>query len=187
MKILPLILIFCAVLADAAFAGSASDGMQNNKEKSVHVSHRAEPYGAAMQISSRREMAPGFTDSHPALAPWIKFLSGKKLTQIDSYYSSGGLGSGGYSSRQEINLCSDKTFTGIQSSSSSVDAGGSWGSGAGSNTHSGQWTMVTNGQVIGLILFGDNGGRSELLVEFKSGNIYLNDIKTFATNDAKCF
>ena len=137
------------------------------------------------------QMAPGFTSDHPGLAPWYQHLTGKRLTQMDSYYSSGGsVGGystgGGYSSQSVLHLCSDKKFFAAQQSSTSVDSGGGFGSGQGGSQYKGTWTLITNGQVVGLILMSDVGGRSELTMEFNQGQTFANGVRTFVTEDAIC-
>ena len=143
------------------------------------------------QQQSPPQMAPGFTSDHPGLAPWYQHLAGKRLTQMDSYYSSGGsVGGystgGGYSSQSVVHLCSDKTFFAAQQSSASVDSGGAFGSGQGANQYKGNWMLITNGQVVGLILMSDVGGRSELTMEFNQGQTFVNGVRTFVTEDAIC-
>jgi len=141
--------------------------------------------------TAQPEMAPGFTSDHPGLAPWHQHLAGKRLTQIDSYYSSGGsVGGystgGGYSSEIVLHLCSDKTFFAAQQSSTSVDSGGAFGSGQDASQYKGNWMLITNGQVVGLILMSDVGGRSELTMEFNQGQTFANGVRTFVTEDAIC-
>ena len=143
------------------------------------------------QQQSPPQMAPGFTSDHPGLAPWYQHLAGKRLTQMDSYYSSGGsVGGystgGGYSSQSVVHLCSDKTFFAAQQSSASVDSGGAFGSGQGANQYKGNWMLITNGQVVGLILMSDVGGRSELTMEFNQGQTFANGVRTFVTEDSIC-
>lgn len=143
------------------------------------------------QQQSPPQMAPGFTSDHPGLAPWYQHLTGKRLTQMDSYYSSGGsVGGystgGGYSSQSVVHLCSDKTFFAAQQSSTSVDSGGGFGSGQGGGQYKGTWMLITNGQVVGLILMSDVGGRSELTMEFNQGQTFANGVRTFVTEDSIC-
>ena len=138
------------------------------------------------------QMAPGFTSDHPGLATWYQHLAGKRLTQMDSYYSSGGsVGGystgGGYSSQSVLHLCSDKTFVATQQSSTSVDSGGGFGSGQGGSQYEGTWMLITNGHVVGLILMSNVGGRSELTMEFNQGQTFANGVRTFVTDDSICF
>ena len=156
------------------------------------VAALASPLQAQDQTpTAQPELAPGFTSDHPGLAQWYQHLAGKRLTQIDSYYSSGGsVGGystgGGYSSEIVLHLCSDKTFFAAQQSSASVDSGGAFGSGQGANQYKGNWMLITNGQVVGLILMSDIGGRSELTMEFNQGQTFANGVRTFVTEDAIC-
>ena len=156
------------------------------------VAALASPLQAQDQTpTAQPELAPGFTSDHPGLAQWHQHLAGKRLTQIDSYYSSGGsVGGystgGGYSSEIVLHLCSDKTFFAAQQSSTSVDSGGAFGSGQGANQYKGNWMLITNGQVVGLILMSDIGGRSELTMEFNQGQTFVNGVRTFVTEDANC-
>ena len=156
------------------------------------VAALASPLQAQDQTpTAQPELAPGFISDHPGLAQWYQHLAGKRLTQIDSYYSSGGsVGGystgGGYSSEIVLHLCSDKTFFAAQQSSASVDSGGAFGSGQGANQYKGNWMLITNGQVVGLILMSDIGGRSELTMEFNQGQTFANGVRTFVTEDAIC-
>ena len=156
------------------------------------VAALASPLQAQDQTpTAQPELAPGFTSDHPELTQWYQHLAGKRLTQIDSYYSSGGsVGGystgGGYSSEIVLHLCSDKTFFAAQQSSASVDSGGAFGSGQGANQYKGNWMLITNGQVVGLILMSDIGGRSELTMEFNQGQTFVNGVRTFVTEDAIC-
>jgi hypothetical protein len=143
------------------------------------------------QQQSPPQMAPGFTSDHPGLAQWYQHLAGKRLTQMESYYSSGGSvdgysTGGGYSSQSIIHLCRDKTFTAIQQGGVSVDAGGGFGSGGSNSQYEGTWTLITNGQVVGLILMSSVGGRAEFAMEFNQGQTFANGVRTFLTDDSVC-
>jgi len=143
------------------------------------------------QQQSPPQMAPGFTSDHPGLAQWYQHLAGKRLTQMESYYSSGGSvdgysTGGGYSSQSIIHLCRDKTFAAIQQGGVSVDAGGGFGSGGSNSQYEGTWTLITNGQVVGLILMSSVGGRAELAMEFNQGQTFANGVRTFVTDDSVC-
>ena len=141
--------------------------------------------------ATAQELAPGFTEDHPGLSQWYGHLSGKKLTQIESYYSSGeSIGGystgGGYSAQTEIHLCADKTFTAASHNSTSIDSGGAFGSGGGNAQYSGVWTLITNGQLVGLILSSEGGGRAEMRIEFNEGQTFANGVRTFVTEGALC-
>ena len=144
------------------------------------------PEASSGTSSTGLPLAPGFTEDHPGLQQWYAHLSGKKLTQMESYSSSGG-GFGGYSSRQEAVLCSDRRFRSRSSSSVSVDVGGAFGNSNGANQGTGRWMLITNGQLVGLVLVFDDGSTMEFRLEMNSdGGMYANGTRTFVTPAEVC-
>lgn len=134
-----------------------------------------------------RPLAPGFTEDHPMVREWVAFLSGRKLTQIDSYSSYDGSGvGGGYSSEQEAVLCSDRRFASRGESSVSADVGGVFGNGGGGGGGEGEWLVITNGVVVGLVLLFQDGSASEFQLEMRDGQLYANGTRTFVTEAEVC-
>lgn len=169
-------------------------GRSYGSQQPLGVGQRAQP-GARPGISGQqptagvnrsdtgRELAPGFTESHPLAQQWVQFLSGNKLTRMSSY-SSGS--SGGYSARTDVYLCSDRTFAMRDESSVSVDVGGAFGNSGGVDRIRGQWYVITNGQAVGLILESSNGETLEFRMEYQNEETYANGERVFVTPSDLC-
>lgn len=120
----------------------------------------------------------------PSVETWKRNLMNTRLTKIESYSSpsaiEGGVG-GGYSSKQQIDLC-DGWFT--MSGSGSVSAGSDVVSGhsSGSSAGNGTWDVVEgiDGRPV-LRLDHHDGRRSEFLLGEEEGKTYLNGERWFRT------
>ncbi|GMQ35435.1 MAG: hypothetical protein EP311_04905 [Cytophagales bacterium] len=125
-------------------------------------------------------------DRTSELAEWKSWLSGMRLTYMESYnspsYSDGGI-SGGYSLRRVIDLCPQGFFNYSGSSSFTMD-----GLGHSSNNQKGDgtWEILTgnNGTPI-LRLTYYNGEIGDYRLEFKDNKLYLNGERYFRTNDSE--
>ncbi len=135
------------------------------------------------RTSTGRELAPGFSESGPEVQRWIQFLAGNKLTRMSSY-SSGN--AGGYSSRTDVYLCSDRSFAMRGENSVSVDVGGASGSSSGADGGQGQWYVITNGQAIGLILEYASGEIQEFRMEYQNQETYANGERVYLTPAEVC-
>lgn len=123
-------------------------------------------------------------EAAPALEDWKTWLSGVKLTYMDSYssnsYTSGGV-SGGYSTKNVIDLCSEGFFIYYGSDNMSV---GSTASSDYSTSHSkgsGQWEVLGNT----LRLKFRNGKIWEYEMSLEEGKTYLNGKRYFRTWDGE--
>jgi hypothetical protein len=149
---------------------------------------RTESSAADVSQQSGLALPPGFTEDHPGLQPWLQHVSGKRLTQMDSYFSADSFGGGGYSSELVLILCSDRSFAFSSSSNSSLDVGGVSGNSSGTDSGQGRWTLATNGQIVGLILAFDNGQRGELALAMnEQAETYVNGTRTFVTPAEVCY
>jgi hypothetical protein len=137
----------------------------------------------AGRTSTGRELAAGFTEDHPQVREWVDFLAGKKLTRMSSY-SSGG--AGGYSARTDLYLCSDRSFALRDESSVSVDVGGAFGNSGGVGGSQGRWYVITNGQVVGLVLEATSGEVSEFRLDYQNQETYANGERVYVTPAEVC-
>jgi len=135
------------------------------------------------RTGSGRELAPGFTEDHADVREWVSFLAGKKLTRMSSYTSGT---AGGYSARTDLYLCSDRSFALRDESSVSVDVGGAFGNAGEVDSSQGQWYVITNGQVIGLILEARNGEVTEFRMEYVNQETYANGERAYVTPAEVC-
>lgn len=140
------------------------------------------PEGAGT-TNAKRNLAPGFTEDHPQVREWVQFLSGKKLTRMSSY-SSGS--AGGYSARTDLYLCSDRRFSLRDESSVSVDVGGAFGNTGGVEGGQGRWYVITNGQVVGLILEHANGQVDEVRMDYQDQKTFANGERVYVTPAEVC-
>ena len=116
---------------------------------------------------------------------WRAFLSGKKVTRMESYSS--GL-AGGYSSRTDVYLCSDRRFAMRDENSVSVDVGGASGNAGGLENGQGTWYLITNGQVVGLVLEFASGQVEQYRMDFdaQSQATYANGERVYVTAAGVC-
>ncbi len=112
---------------------------------------------------------------------WLAYLTGKRITRIESYSSSGG--GGGYSAREEFDLCSDGRFFYSGSSSVSVDVGGTGGYSGGTDGGAGTWRIVEQGNVVGIELRWNNGNVGQALLEYRDGGTYVDGQRMYVTSD----
>ncbi len=71
-------------------------------------------------------------------------------------------------------------------SSVSVDVGGAFGNSGGVDGSRGRWYVITNGQVVGLILESSNGETQEFRMEFQNEETYANGERVFVTPSDLC-
>jgi hypothetical protein len=138
---------------------------------------------ATGQTSTGRPLAPGFTEDHPQVREWVAFLAGKKLTTMSSY-SSGT--AGGYSARTDVYLCSDRSYALRDESSVSVDVGGAFGNSGGVGGEQGRWYIITNGEVVGLVLEAATGEVSEYRMDYQNQETYANGERVYVTPAEVC-
>lgn len=148
----------------------------------------AQPGGPAPM--PQRPQAQQGDGQQPAVTPlvqqWSQHLRGKKVTFMESYYSSDARGSGGYSTQWDAYLCSDGTFHFRRGGSASVDAGGT-GYARSNNAFSGRWRIIEqNGQAILQYQREEQLGTDEgewVALGFRDGNTYFDTSKVFVTNE----
>ena len=118
----------------------------------------------------------------PLAQQWDGHLRGKKLTQLSSY-SSGGVG-GGYSSERVAFFCRDGSFLYFASSSVSVygSLGGS-GTSAGRTQTTGQWRIVSEGDVAAIEILNERGEHDYMRLEYRNGKTFVDGTRTFVTDD----
>lgn len=139
----------------------------------------------AMTVArSIRFTAPQVGDQ---IAQWQSALRNARLAYLSSYHSSGpsygGYSTGGgYSAREEIHLCGDGHFTYSNDSSLSVDTGGAFASGQGSDAGQGRWEVKSDihGRPVMRLVFND-GSTSEYVLTLENGKTYLNGTRYFRT------
>jgi hypothetical protein len=73
-----------------------------------------------------------------------------------------------------------------EESSVSVDVGGAFGSSGGTGNGRGRWYVITNGQVVGLVLEFDNGETQEFRMEYENEQTYANGERVFVTPAEVC-
>jgi hypothetical protein len=120
----------------------------------------------------------------PSVDQWKKHLTNVRLTRIESYSSpaAGDAGAGGgYSSRQQIDLCGDK-FHITGNSSVYVDGGGNSGHSGGNLSSDGTWSVLEspNGKPV-LQLSHSNGERTEYELDMQDSKMYMNGQRWFRT------
>lgn len=111
------------------------------------------------------------------LQEWKTFLSGVRLTYMDSY-SSSTPGGGGYTSERIIDLCPEGFFN---YRDSDVNSFGSYGGAYGSNKGGGRWEVVQQGANIVLILNFHSGEQYTYQVEYREEKTFLNGYRYFRT------
>ncbi|RMG74317.1 MAG: hypothetical protein D6722_02630 [Bacteroidetes bacterium] len=103
-------------------------------------------------------------DHSQVVATWKPFLSGMRLTYMDSYYSpgvgSGGIG-GGYSNERIIELCSQGHFFFSSSSEMTISGDNVSGWDQGGGQGQGRWEIAVNA-----------GGSPILRLRFQQGEVY---------------
>ena len=122
-----------------------------------------------------------------AVKEWSETLKNARLTYMDSYFSSGASyggysTGGGYSDKEEIDLCAQGYFNHSSSSSLSIDTGGAFGNSSGSSQGAGTWKVIANGQgqpVLQLEFY--NGEIYEYVITYEDKKTYLNGKRYFRT------
>jgi hypothetical protein len=122
-------------------------------------------------------------DGTPLGREWSQGLAGRKLTRFDRY-SSGS--SGGYTSEEELTLCSNGEYLYRKSSSMSVDVGGAYGSSAGRGGETGRWRVVTQGQVAGLELRATSGEVTLARLDFANNMVHVDGGQVYRTAAEAC-
>ncbi|GMQ27404.1 hypothetical protein [Algoriphagus confluentis] len=137
-----------------------------------------------------KELADSFqfaqVDYSEELTEWKTWLSGMRLTYLESYnspsYSDGGI-SGGYSLRRVIDLCPQGYFNYSGSSSFSMDGLGHSGS---SQKGDGTWEILIGNDGTPLLrLTYYNGDYGDYRLEYKDEKLFLNGDRYFRTNDSQ--
>jgi hypothetical protein len=140
----------------------------------------------ALQLAKSLEFYKAETP--PVVDEWREALKNCRLTYMDSYYSGGGVGvggystGGGYSSKEEIHLCAQGFFKYNSSSNISIDTGGAFGSSGGRGQGAGNWEVVGNSQGgATLRLNFHNGEVYEYVLDYRDKRTLLNGKRYFRT------
>jgi len=134
---------------------------------------------AAAPASQMGQMGGGAGLSPEALE-WQQWFAGKRLTQMESYCSGS---AGGYSNKDEWDLCRDGRFFHGGSSSMSVDVGGASGYSGGQQGGAGQWRIIEQGGLIGLEYRRADGNVSQHRLDYEDNKTYIDGTRTFVTED----
>ncbi len=120
-------------------------------------------------------------------ADWAALLQNARLTYMNSYYSNSGSydgysTGGGYSDKEVIDLCAQGYFRHSNSSSLSIDTGGTFGSSYSSGQGDGTWkvTRDNQGQAILELTF-LNGKVSQYVLALEDGKTFLNGYRYYRT------
>jgi hypothetical protein len=178
-----LVLLSGGVRYDLARQGAGADRVSAGGGQAAMGAQPGARAGAQPSASGR-EFAAGWTDNHPQVTEWTNWLAGKKLTRMSSY-SSGS--AGGYSARTDLYLCSDRSFSYRDESSVSVDVGGAFGNSGGTDGGQGTWYLITNGQVMGLVLEFTNGERWEVRLDYENEQTFANGERVYVTAAEICY
>lgn len=140
-----------------------------------------------------KEVAASLKFAHPqeppAVTEWKESLKGAKLTYLST---SGGFDYSGYSgssSRSEILLCPNQQFTYYDSSASSFDTSGGFGSTNSSDQGQGNWEVSSTEDGKALLLLHFNDARKfKYRIDYKDNKTYLGDSRYFRTYDhGECY
>ena len=137
---------------------------------------------AAPMASEPTNVDGGAMSTSPAARQWAAQLTGKKLSQIESYGGS----DGGYSRRRELHLCPSGGFQYSESNSVNADVGGVFGGGSGGDSGTGQWRVLAEGQLVGLDLRFSDGRHWQVRLEYRDGGTYIDGVRTYVTPGAAC-
>lgn len=118
---------------------------------------------------------------------WVETLNNARLTYMHSYNSGSGsydgyITGGGYSDKEQIDLCAQGYFKYSSSSSMSFDSGGGFGSSHDSGQGAGKWKVVVNPQnqdVLQLNFY--NGQVYEYVLSYEDKKTFLNGKRYFRT------
>jgi hypothetical protein len=128
-------------------------------------------------------------DKSSELAEWKTFLSGVRLTYMDSYssssYTDGGVG-GGYSTEIKIDLCSEGYFNYNNDSDMTVSGSGVSGYSTSDDRGSGKWEIKVgaNGQPALVLNFRNNEVYSYSLT-YEDEKTFLNGNRYFRTTEGE--
>jgi hypothetical protein len=117
-----------------------------------------------------------------AALEWKDYLAGQKMTFLHTY-GSGGEGTVSSSAKRELYLCRDGRFSYQEESSVSVDVKGSGGFDAGGDAGSGQWRIITKGDVVGIELVWRSGETTAHQLDYADGATYVDGERWFVTDD----
>lgn len=183
--------LLVAELDPASGEPDLDNGWRVDFTRSAQAAARAAS-GAATQGGMGASIAPPVAPAQPSASSplvqeWLAHLAGKKVTYMDSYSSSGMSGSGGYSNRWEAYLCSDGSFQYRGSNSMSVDVGGAWGGGSGSDAFTGTWRIVEQGgQAILQFQRSELAGTEQgqwVALGYQNGETYFDGSRVYVTAD----
>lgn len=190
--------------------GGEFAGTINGEQVKAYIIGLVNPHGSGVSImaattpaqysAEHSKLALAVADSMqfskpetgPIVEQWKQALGNRRLTYMDSYYSSGpsydGYSTGGgYSSKTVIDLCAAGHFQHSSRSSVSVDTGGAFGSSAGSGGGAGRWEVAGGPQGTAvLVLSFHDGNRQEYTLDYQDDKTLLNGKRWFRTNDAAC-
>ena len=122
----------------------------------------------------------------PAGRQWDARLRGKRLTQLESYYSGpayGGAVGGGYSNRRVLDLCEGGEFVYRGSSQLGASSAGVGAAAGGNAADTGRWRIIERQDQVGLELRLQSGERLEVLLQHQDGKTLLDGTRTYVTDD----
>ena len=126
-------------------------------------------------------------DAASDIAEWKQWLSGMKLTFMESYNSTGGGGYGGYSDKEVIELCPDGSFGYYSSSTTTVgvDGGGAYSGARGGGA--GNWDIAAAMGELTLVLHFSDGTERRYALTADGNKLFMNGRRYYRTNDAECY
>jgi hypothetical protein len=123
-------------------------------------------------------------EAGPVAQQWEGEVRGRHLRFMESYYSSGGVGGGGYNIQRSIYLCSSGEYLYRDSSLISADVPGASASGIGQGGEMGRWEVTSRGQEGVLRLVSQEGNVRQYTLSWRNNLIHLNGERYFRdTND----
>lgn len=157
----------------SARAGAAAQPANPMAQPTHPMVRPADPGGAG----------DGLSDGTALGNEWVGFLSGKKVTYMDSY-SSGS--AGGYSTRVDVFLCSSGEFLHKGQDLVSVDVPGASGYSGENAANTGRWRIITQGQVAGIELRFNDGRTEQFRLDYQNGQTYANGDRVYVTPAEIC-
>jgi len=148
----------------------------------ARASYRPEYRGWVEEIARSMEFrAP---ETGPIARQWDGEVRGRHLKFMESYYSQGGAGVGGYNLERSLYLCSNGEYLYRDSSLISADAGGASAMGHGRGGETGRWEVTARGQDGVLRLTSQEGGIRQYVMTWRNNLIHLDGERYFRdTND----
>lgn len=123
-------------------------------------------------------------ETGPIARQWEEEVRGRHLRFMESYYSGGGAGAGGYSLQRSIYLCSNGEYLYRDSSVISADVSGGSASGIGRGGETGRWEVTARGQDGILRLVSAEGHVRQYTLSWRNNLVHLNGERYFRdTND----